>query len=224
MPAGGSTYGTSDHGDLHLKDPGGLDIMKKTTFVFAAAACLISSLPAAAQSPLAEAAKREAERRRAVRAETVPTYTTDDLNRLPSRASITVPARPATEVTTMGVVSSAAQPAPLTGAVAAPGAPGQPPAPGPRDEKYWRERMTTARTALSRAEIFAESLQSRINALSADFVNTDDPAKRQQVGEQRQQALNELNKVKQEIIDARKQIGEIEAEARRLNVPAGWLR
>lgn len=199
--------------------------MKKTTFVFAAAACLISSVPVAAQSPLAEAAKREAERRKAVRAETVPIYTTDDLNRLPSRASITVPARPATEVTTMGVVSSAPEPGPLTSAAAAPGAAGQPAAaPGPRDEKYWRDRMTTARTALSRAEIFAESLQSRINALSADFVNTDDPARRQQIGEQRQQALSELNKVKQEILDARKQIGDIEAEARRMNVPAGWLR
>lgn len=198
--------------------------MKKSTFVFAAAACLISGASAAAQSPLAEAAKREAERRRAVRAETVPIYTTDDLNRLPPRASITVPARPATEVTTMGVVSAAPEPGPLTAAAAAPGTAGQPATTGPRDEKYWRERITNARTALSRAEIFAESLQSRINALSTDFVNTDDPAKRQMVAEQRQQALNELNKVKQEILDARKQIGEIEAEARRLNVPAGWLR
>lgn len=198
--------------------------MKKTIFVFAAVACLIPALPANAQSPLAEAAKREAERRRAVRAASVPTYTSEDLARLPARAPTTVPARPATEVTTMGVVGSAAEPAPLTGAAAAPGAPGQPAAPGPRDEKYWRDRMTTARSALSRLEIFAESLQSRINALSADFVNRDDPAQRQQIAEQRQRALDELNKVKLEIIEARKQIGDIEAEARRLSVPAGWVR
>ena len=201
--------------------------MKKTIFVFAAVACLISSVPALAQSPLAEAARREAERRRAVRAATVPTYTSDDLARLPSRGAVTtIPARPATEVTTMGVAGSTAQPAPLTGAVATPGAPGQAAAgtPGPRDEKYWRDRISTARQTLARAEIFAESLQSRINALSADFVNRDDPAERQRIGEQRQQALDELSKVKLEITEARKLIVEIETEARRLNVPAGWLR
>lgn len=201
--------------------------MKKTIFVFAAVACLISAIPAIAQSPLAEAARREAERRRAVRAATVPTYTSDDLARLPSRGAVTtIPARPATEVTTMGVAGSTTQPAPLAGAVATPGAAAQPAAgaPGPRDEKYWRDRISTARQTLARAEIFAESLQSRINALSADFVNRDDPAERQRIGEQRQQALDELSKVKLEITEARKLIAEIETEARRLNVPAGWLR
>src|SRR5688500_20407200 len=122
--------------------------MKKTTFVFAAVACLISATPALAQSPLAEAARREAERRKAVRAATIPTYTSEDLARLPSRGAVmTIPARPATEVTTMGVAGSTTQPAPLTGAVATPGAAGAPAAgaPGPRDEKYWRDRVSTAR-------------------------------------------------------------------------------
>lgn len=196
--------------------------MKKTIFVFAAVACLISTLPALAQSPLAEAARREAERRQAVRAASVQTYTNEDLSRLPPRSGVTtIPARP-TEVTTVGVVSATTDPAPLTGAAAA----AQPAvaAAAPLDEKYWRERMGTARTALSRLEIFAESLQSRINALSADFVNRDDPAQRQRIAEQRQQALDELNKVRLELIEARKQIVDIETEARRLNVPAGWVR
>lgn len=197
--------------------------MKKSIFVFAAVACLLSAFPAMAQSPLAEAARREAERRRAVRAASIPTYTSEDLARLPSRATVTtIPARPATEVTTMGVVSAAKEPGPLAGAVGAATPPAG--APGPRDEKHWRDRISTARSTLSRAEIFAESLQSRINALSADYVNRDDPAQRQQIAEQRQKALDELNKVRLEITEARKQIADIEAEARRLNVPAGWLR
>lgn len=200
--------------------------MKKTLFVFAAVACLLSAVPAAAQSPLADAARREAERRRAVRAASVQTYTNEDLARLPQRVTVTVPAPPATEVTTMGVVGSGTAPASLAGAAAQAAAPGQAAADkaAPRDEKYWRARVTAVRTSLARAEIFAESLQSRINGLSADFVSRDDPAQRQQIAEQRQKALDELGRVKTEISDLLKQMADIEGEARRLKVPPGWLR
>ena len=209
------TYGT----------PARLNIMKKTYFVFAAVAFLVSSLPAGAQSPLADAARREAARREAVRAPSIPTYTNEDLARLPSRAVMT-PARPAaTEVTTIGVVSDV--PAAAAGAEKPAGAADQPAAKaaeGPKDEKYWRERVGAVRTNLSRAEIFAEALQTRINSLSADFVNRDDPAQRQRLAEQRQQALDELDRVKTEIASFQQQILDIQEEARRLGVPAGWVR
>lgn len=200
--------------------------MKKTLFVFAAVACLLSAVPAAAQSPLADAARREAERRRAVRAASIQTYTNEDLARLPQRVTLTVPAPPVTEVTTMGVVGSGTAPASLAGAAAQAAAPGQAAADktAPRDETYWRARVTAVRTSLARAEIFAESLQSRINGLSADFVSRDDPAQRQQIAEQRQKALDELGRVKTEISDLLKQMADIEGEARRLKVPPGWLR
>jgi hypothetical protein len=199
-----------------------LNIMKKTPFVFAAVACLISALPASAQSPLADAARREAERRQAVRAASPQTYTNDDLAKLPARATLIT--APATVVTTVGVAGSSGEPA--AGITPKPaGAPAADAAPaGARDEKYWRDRITTARSNLSRAEIFAESLQSRINALSSDLVNRDDPAQRAQLAEQRQVALDELTRVKGEIVAFRTQIADIEDEARRLNVPPGWLR
>ena len=197
--------------------------MKKTLFVFAAVTSLVSALPAFAQSPLADAARREAERRKAMRAAAPQTYTNDDLAKLPARATLIT--APATVVTTVGVAGSATE-STAAGAAARPaGAPATDAAPGPvRDEKYWRERITNARTSLSRAEIFAESLQSRINALTTDLVNRDDPAQRAQLNEQRQVALDELNKVKAEIVTFRQQIADIEDEARRLNVPPGWLR
>ncbi|MEX2270062.1 MAG: hypothetical protein WD690_01235 [Vicinamibacterales bacterium] len=196
--------------------------MKKTLFVFAAVTCLVSSAPAAAQSPLADAARREAARRSAVKAPTIPVYTNDDLSRLPPRPTVAPPPRPATVVTTIGTVKDA------PGAAAPAAAAGQPAAaPGAgaaRDEKYWRQRITGVRNNLSRAEMFAEALQSRINALSADIVNRDDPAQRQVLVEQRQKALDELARVQDEIAAFIKEIADIEAEARRLNVPPGWLR
>ena len=197
--------------------------MKKTLFVFAAVAFLVTALPAFAQSPLADAARREAARRKGVQAPSIPVYTNEDLARLPPRAVVGPPRLPSTtEVTTIGAVGTPATP-PIAAATGQPAA-GAAAAPAPRDEKYWRERIGAVRTNISRAEIFAESLESRINALSADFVNRDDPAQRQKIFEQRERALQELNRVKEEIVSLQKQIAEIEDEARRLNVPAGWLR
>lgn len=94
----------------------------------------------------------------------------------------------------------------------------------PRDEKYWRGRIETARTALTRARTFQEALQTRINSLSADFVNRDDPAQRNVIAAERQKALAELDRLKQEIADTEKAIAAIEEDARRANVPPGWLR
>jgi hypothetical protein len=91
-------------------------------------------------------------------------------------------------------------------------------------EDGWRKRITAARDALSRAQIFAESLQSRINALTTDFVNRDDPAQRNAIAAERQKAVVELDRVKQEIVDHQKAISTIQDDARRAGVPAGWVR
>jgi hypothetical protein len=95
---------------------------------------------------------------------------------------------------------------------------------GTRDEKYWRGRLDASRTALARAQTVQEALQSRINALSADFVNRDDPAQRNVIALDRQKALAELDRVKKEIAEHQKAITNTEEEGRRANVPAGWLR
>jgi hypothetical protein len=93
-----------------------------------------------------------------------------------------------------------------------------------KGEAYWRKRIQGQRDALARAQIFAEALQSRINALSADFVARDDPAQRAVIASDRQKALAELDRVKQEIGQFTKAIAATQDEARRAGVPAGWLR
>jgi hypothetical protein len=93
-----------------------------------------------------------------------------------------------------------------------------------KDQAYWRNRIATARAALERSRIFADALQSRINALNADFVNRDDPAQRAQIELERQRAVAELDRVKREITEQTKAIADIEEEARKAGVPPGWLR
>ncbi len=95
---------------------------------------------------------------------------------------------------------------------------------GPRDEKYWRGQLEAARTALTRAQTFQEALQSRINALTTDFVNRHDPAQQNVIAADRQKALAEIDRVKQEIAQHQKAIADIQEEGRRAGAPAGWLR
>ncbi len=93
-----------------------------------------------------------------------------------------------------------------------------------RDRAFWSARIGEARKALDRSRMFAEALQSRINALTADFTNRDDPAQRSVIEQDRKKALEELDRVKKDMADQTKAIAAIEDEARRAGVPAGWLR
>ena len=102
--------------------------------------------------------------------------------------------------------------------------PGDKPQGEQKDQAYWKNRMATAREELRRSEMFAEALQSRINALNKDFNSRDNPAQRSAIGADRTEALNELTRVKQDVERGRKQIIDIEEEARKAGVPPGWVR
>ncbi len=84
--------------------------------------------------------------------------------------------------------------------------------------------MGDARTALDRSQMYLEALQSRINALWADFTARDDPAQRAQIEGERKKALAEYERVKTEIETEKKAIADLEDEAHKAGVPPGWLR
>lgn len=180
---------------------------------------LVCAAAVSAQS-LVDVARQEAERRKAV---TSPgkVYTNASLRPEPAQPGTPPPAPPP---------AAAAQPATPSAPSADPPAPPKPTGPEPaagkarNTEADWRKRIAAARDALSRARIFAEALQSRINVLSADYVNRDDPAQRDVVAADRQRALAELDRVKQEIQQQQKAMITIQDEARRAGVPAGWVR
>jgi len=78
--------------------------------------------------------------------------------------------------------------------------------------------------SIDRAKLFADSLQSRINGLTAEFSAKDDPAQRNTVAADRQKALTELDRVKKEIQQKTKDLADLQEEARKSGVPPGWLR
>lgn len=173
-----------------------------------AALLLQAAAPIGAQAPtLGELARKEQERRKTVKA-AGKVFSNKDLPKPPPPAD---------------AVSTGELPPPTTPPVTAEGAQKEE-KPDERDEAWWRARMLQARESQRRGEAFAEALQSRINALSADAVNRDDPFQRAKAAEDRQKAVAELARVTSEIDQAKKEIIAIEEEARKGGVPPGWLR
>lgn len=196
-------------------------VMKRAAIPSIAVGLLLAGAAAAGAQSLAEVARQEAERRKTIRT-SGKVYTNESLRNEPPPSTPTpaqVPAAPA------GPESPAADAQPEGSPSAPAAAPAAPPAEAPpHGEADWRKRIAAARDALSRSQIFAEALQSRINALTADFVNRDDPAQREVVAAERQKALAELDRVQQDIEQQQKAIAAIQEEARRAGVPPGWLR
>jgi len=93
-----------------------------------------------------------------------------------------------------------------------------------RDESYWRGRIEDARGALARAETFAAALESQINGLYTEFTACAGQPQCNEIAARRQKSLAELDRVKHEITTYTKEIASIQDEARRANVPAGWVR
>jgi hypothetical protein len=93
-----------------------------------------------------------------------------------------------------------------------------------KDEATWRERVKAERDALARAETFAAALQSQINGLYAEFTACQAPPQCNQISANRQKSLAELDRVRKEVETHTKNIADIQEEARKAGVPAGWVR
>jgi hypothetical protein len=93
-----------------------------------------------------------------------------------------------------------------------------------QDEQAWRNKMNDARQALERSQMYADALQSKINALWGDFTARDNPVERAQIEIERKKAIAEQERVKGEIEAQKKAIADLEEEARKTGVPPGWIR
>ncbi len=192
----------------------------KLSHGFVAGVLLTLAVPVCAQS-LGDLAKKEAERRKAS-PPAAKTYTNEDLKKLPpapggDAATKAGDAKAAAKIEDAAKAGDQAKPGDAKAGASTAGEPA-------KDEKYWRGRITAAREEVRRNEMFRDALQTRINALSADFAGRDDPYQRATIADDRQKAIAELARVNSEIEKSTKLIADIEEEARRAGVPPGWLR
>jgi hypothetical protein len=188
--------------------------LKRFVPVVSVAALFASALPLFAQG-LGDVAKKEEERRKGIAAP-AKVYTNKDLAAVPESAVVPTPA-------SAGATPSAPD---------ASSTPDQdkakekdPKEKGPaKDQAYWSGRRKTLQDQLDRNSTLADALQSRINALNADFVNRDDPAQRRLIGLNRDKAAAELTQLRQQLVKDQKALADLDEEARRAGVPPGWLR
>jgi hypothetical protein len=193
---------------------------------------LLGSAGLRAQS-LADVAKQEEERRKAIK-QPAKVYTNKDLRGVPS--PIDVPpetTKPAAEPAASGDSGASAAKSSDAGRGTDAGKSPErgdsktagPSDKGPaKDQAYWAERMKQLKAQLDRDQTYLDALQSRVSALTADFSKWSDPAQRQVIGRDRQKALDELERLKKAIASDKKALTDLEDEARRAGVPAGWLR
>ena len=165
--------------------------------------------PAAGQSLAAVARKEEARRKDIKHSSRV--ITNKDLRQV---ASVPAPVTPPPAPTA----------APAPDAAAPADKPPDEEAQREQDEQAWRQKMADARVALERSQMYADALQSKINALWADFTARDDPAQRAQIELERKRAIAEQERVKGEVETQKKAIADLEEEARKAGVPPGWIR
>jgi hypothetical protein len=195
-----------------------LKTVRRNLFTVALASALILAVaaPICAQS-LAALAQKEEDRRKTIK-EPAKVYTNQDLG----------PALP-------GSVAAAGAPADAKDA-AKDTAAGKDTAKDAKDadkpkdgdkasgQKYWHDRMQALQSQADRDQTYLEAVQTKINALTTDFVNRDDPAQKASIERDRQRNLAELDKLKKAVVDDKKAIADLEDEARRAGVPPGWLR
>ena len=171
--------------------------------------------PLSAQS-LADVAKKEEERRKAVPAP-AKVYTNKDLTPAPA-GSTPAPAKAGeapkdadkdtkdTKDTKDSKDSKDSKDAPV------------------KDQAYWSGRLKALQTQLDRDQAFADAIQTRINSLTTDFVNRDDPVQRAVIERDRIKAIAEQTRLTKAIQDDKKALAELQEEARRAGVPPGWMR
>ena len=185
--------------------------MVKTLLI--GAVLLAAAAPLSGQS-LADVARAEEARRKTVKGQ-VKVYTNETLGLPDSTEPVPAPSQAQGAPTT---------PAPGTTAKPASGQESSAAADTAKDEKSWRDRLATLRDAIKRSQAFIDALQSQINGLYSEFVNKDDPAQRAVIEQKRLAAIAEQDRVKAELAKQVKALADAEDEARKANVPPGWLR
>lgn len=176
---------------------------------------------------LADVARKESERRQTVQGGS-KTYTNTDLKPVPGAPAADA-AEPGTAATPEPGAATEAKPKADDDADADKKASGDSAKSSGddaevKDQAYWSKRMSDLKEQLERDQTYLDALQTRVDSLTADFVNRDDPAQRSQIANDRQKALGELDRLKKAIQQGKAAIPELEEEARRAGVPSGWLR
>jgi hypothetical protein len=95
-------------------------------------------------------------------------------------------------------------------------------------EAVWRKRMQEAHEAIDVAEKQVGELQAKYTALAQDLnpnpEDIADPMRQFKLDDRKRETLAELEAAKAKVAAKKQALADLEDEARRKNVPPGWLR
>ncbi len=167
---------------------------------------------------LADVAKAEAVRRKS---QTKPSkmYTNESLAETLQGSDVSSAPAPSDQAARPAVAKPATAPASTATPAAKIDAPDE-----KSTEAYWKSRVTALQQSLARHKVLTEAMQSRINALHAEGLSADDPGRHAAIQASLTTAVGELQRLKQETDKQNKDLAAIQEEARRANIPPGWLR
>jgi hypothetical protein len=165
---------------------------------------------------LAAVAAAEASRRKLQKA-SAKVYTNDTLAGV-QEAGVSAAPSPADADTTLAAKSTA------TSSTTAGGTATTEPVDEKKTEAYWKGRVIAIQQTLARNQVLMQAMQSRINALNAEALGADDPGRHAAAQTNLTTAVTELERLKQETDKLNKDLIALQEEARRANIPPGWLR
>jgi hypothetical protein len=196
--------------------------MKISTLVWGLVGVIAFSGVARSQS-LADIARKEEERRKSVKTP-AKVYTNDDLRRYPVSTLPEATAPDPAQAAAAGDAAAAKPDQPTAQAKDAT-SPSKDATPSvDQGEQHWRQLITEARSARARSSTYLEALESRVAALTAEFYAREDPGQRAAAWGQRTRVLEDMERLKQDMAEQDKAIAKIEEDARKANVPPGWIR
>jgi len=194
--------------------------MVRLVSLLVVAACGASSVHA---QSLGEIARKEEERRKAIKT-SGKVFTEADLKRFggvqPASEPVAVPAA----APTAAEGTTPARPAEGGAAAVEGGQPGAGAAAAEpeRDEAWWRRQFAEARQKLASSRPTYQALRLQYDLLGA--VLTDDPAERARIDREREHMKTEIDRLGQQVDSLARALATLEEEARRANVPPGWIR
>jgi len=193
--------------------------MKAITTLFAGLFLISLAANGYAQS-LADLAKKEKERRQAVKTE-VKVITNDQA---PKSGTVTT-----TSATQPATPPGARPPDETTGAVEGAPAKEKPASDEPvdlqgRPESFWRQTMADAREKVQTLENQANVMILKLNDLQNRFYREADGYKQQQIQREIQKAFYEQDLNKENLAKAKAELAALELEARKSGALPGWIK
>jgi type IV secretory pathway VirB10-like protein len=178
--------------------------------------------PLAAQSPLADAAKKAEEQRKTSDAGK-PTGDTKDAKPLATKAytnkDLTSAPAPAIRET-----ASSTDSAPTSASADESARADEYRKTAKKDEAYWKARMRELQIAADASRIHLTAMERRAASLSADFKSSDVVSDRLALRRELEYTQTEVTRLKAAALIDKNAISTLEEEARRASVPPGWLR